>query len=453
MPLSFAAILGGTCTLIGTSTNLVVSGLAQESSHPVTFGFFDIAWIGIPVLVSGLAYIVLAAPFFLPDRAEANEAVGNPKEYMVAMRVEPDSPVVGRTVEQAGLRQLPGLFLVERQRAGDVIPAVGPTTKLEANDQLLFAGIVDSVVDLRKVRGLVPATAQIDKLVAPRPERRLVEVVVASRSTLAGMSIRETRFRTEYDAAIIAVHRGGERVRSKLGDIVLRPGDVLLVEASPRFVRRHRHDRSFALLREVEGSAPPRHERALIAAVITVVMVIVSATGLLPLLTASLLAATCLLVTRCLNTAQALGSIEPRVLLTIAASFAVGNAIAGTGLATIMADGLVSAMAPFGPVGVIAGLYAATALLSSVVTNNSAAALMYPFCDAAATASGLELKPILLVLMMAASASFSTPIGYQTNLMVYGPGKYRFSDFIRFGLPLQVVAGAVTVSVTTWLWL
>jgi di/tricarboxylate transporter len=187
--------------------------------------------------------------------------------------------------------------------------------------------------------------------------------------------------------------------------------------------------------------------------VITVAMIVVSATGLLPLLTASLLAATCLLVTRCLNTNQALASIEPRVLLTIAASFAVGHAIAGTGLAAVMADALVRGTSPFGPVGVIAGLYATTALLSSVVTNNSAAALMFPFCSAAATASGLDPKPVLLVLMMAASASFSTPIGYQTNLMVYGPGKYRFSDFLRFGLPLQVVAGAVTVGMTSWLWL
>ena len=453
MPLSFATILGGTCTLIGTSTNLVVSGLAKARTPPLTFGLFDLAPLGIPVLIAGLAYMLIASRWLLPSTKSPLSESDNARQFMVAMRVEPGSAVVGRTVEQAGLRHLPGLFLVEIQRAGHVIPAVGPETRLEPDDQLLFAGIVESVVDLRKVRGLVPATDQLSKIIAPRPERRLVEVVVAARSALAGMSIRETKFRTTYDAAVIAVHRGGERIAAKVGDIVLKPGDVLLVEAAPSFTNRYRNDQSFALVREVEGSAAPHHEKAWLATGITVAMVLTTAFGIAPLIIAALVAAALMLFSGCMTVARAREAVEPRVLLAIASAFAVGAAMEKTGLAGSLADLLVGVASPFGRIGVISGVYVATALLTNLITNNSAAALMFPLCAASAEAAGIEHKPMLLVMMMAASASFATPIGYQTNLMVYGPGRYRFMDFVRFGGPLQVITAVVTIAVASALWL
>jgi di/tricarboxylate transporter len=371
---------------------------------------------------------------------------------MVAVRVDGGSPLVGRSIEAAGLRRLPGLFLVEIHREDDVLTAVAPETRLEAGDQLLFAGVVDSVVDLLKLRGLVPATDQLDKLLAPRPDRRLVEAVVAARSTFAGMSIRELRFRTKYDAAVIAVHRGGEHLKAKVGDIVLRPGDVLLLETHPSFLEANRNDRDFALFHEVANSAPPRHDRAWIALTVMAAMIAVSAAGVVPLVTAAFLAVAVLLATRCLTTRVAFQSMEGRVLLTIAASFALGSALSKTGLAAAFASGLVEVAEPLGPAGVVLGIYVATALLTEVITNNSAAALMFPLVIETATASNLPPKPLLIVLMVAASASFSTPIGYQTNLMVYGPGRYRFTDFLRIGVPLQVLVGAVTVTVATTLW-
>jgi di/tricarboxylate transporter len=451
MPLSFAAILGGTCTLIGTSTNLVVAGMALARHPELRFGMFEIAQLGLPVLVLGTVYVLVASRWLLPDGGRNREPLDNPREYTVLMRVEPDSPVVGRTIEQAGLRHLPGLFLVEIERNGEVMPAVGPETKVHADDRLLFAGIVDSVVDLRKIRGLVPATDQIDKLEG-RPQRRLVEAVVAAQSPLVGRSVRETGFRTAYNAAIIAVHRHGQRIRAKVGDIVLEPGDVLLLETERWFLRKHRHDRHFALLSEVEGSEPPKHDRAWIASSILLVMVLTNAAGLLPLEVAALLAASAMMMTRCLTGEQGRRALDLRVLVAIAAAFGIGAALDASGAADEIGRGVVQLALPFGPIGVLAAVYLATALMTEIISNNAAAALMFPIAAATAQSAGVDLRPVLLVLMIAASASFSTPIGYQTNLMVYGPGGYRFADFLRIGLPLQVLVGFLTVLVASALW-
>lgn len=453
IPLSYATILGGTCTLIGTSTNLVVYGLAKAHQPDLEIGMFDIAALGAPALIVGVVYIVLASPRLLPDRTGAHALIANPREYTVAMRVEPDSPVVGQRIEEAGLRHLPGLYLAEIERAGEHMPAVDPETRLAAGDHLLFVGVVESVVDLRRIRGLVPATDQTDKLGGAPPHRRLLEAVVGAGGPLAGKNVRELEFRTRYDAAIIAVHRNGERVTGKIGDIVLRAGDALLLEATPSFLRRHRNDRTFALVTEVEGSAPRQHEKAMLALGLLIAMVIMSATGLVPLLVAALLAAGAMLVTGCMSAHEARRSLELRVLIAIAAAFGIGAALDSSGAAGTVGRALVTIATPYGPIATLAGIYVATMLLTELITNNAAAALMFPLAAAASDAAGLPLAAVSLVVMMAASASFSTPIGYQTNLMVYGPGGYRFGDFLRFGIPLQLLLATVTITIASLLWL
>lgn len=450
MPLSYAAILGGVCTLIGTSTNLVIAGMALGRN--IQFGMFEISVLGVPVLLVGVTYVVIASRWLLPDGSIGRTTLKNPREYTVLMRVEPDSPVRGQSIEEAGLRQLPGLYLVEIERKSRVMPAVSPTTRLEADDRLLFAGIVDSVVDLRKIRGLTPATDQIEKLEG-RPERRLIEAVVAAQSPFVGRTVRETGFRTNYNAAIIAVHRQGERIRSKVGDIQLRPGDVLLLETDPAFIQKHRHDPNFALLSEVQGSEPPKHDKAWLATTVLVAMVVAVTAELLPLLTAAVIASAVMLVTGCLTGEQARRSIELRVLVAIAAAFGVGAALERSGAAAGIGRSVVDVALPLGAVGVLGAIYVATALLTELVTNNAAAALMFPITAAAAEAAGIDLRPCLLVLMVASSASFSTPIGYQTNLMVYGPGGYRFADFLRFGMPLQLVLACVVIGLSWCFWL
>ncbi len=445
MPLSFATILGGTCTLIGTSTNLVVAGFAQTYRSPIDIDMFGIAWVGLPVAVAGMLYMLVAQRWLLPDRGTGELSVENAREYMVAMRVESDSPVVGRSIEQAGLRNLPGLFLVQVERDGQVLPAVGPDLQLSAGDELLFTGVVDSVADLRRIRGLSPANHVDDRLTAQRPDRILVEAVVSPASMLVGLSVRESRFRTHFNAAIVAVRRDGERVTAKVGDIVL--------EAHPGFVRRYRNDRSFALVSGVENSTPPRHEKAALSALIVGVMVTVNALEWLPLLSSVLLAAAALVLTRCIGMNAARRSLEMGTILAIVGSLAVGKALETSGAALHLGEILVSLGAPFGGIGVLGAVYLATALLTNFISNNAAAALMFPIAMSAAESTGLSLTGTAYVLMLAASAAFATPIGYQTNLMVYGPGKYQFGDFVRFGLPMQLVVGAVTLLGTWLLWM
>lgn len=453
LPLSYASILGGTCTLIGTSTNLVVYGLARQADPGLEIGMFDIALLGVPTMIVGVLYVILASPRFLPDRSGSQEIVERPREYTVAMRVEPSSPVVGQRIEEAGLRHLPGLYLAEIERGGEVMPAVDPETRIHAGDHLLFVGVVDSVVDLRRIRGLVPATDQVEKLKHARPERRLLEAVVGANSSLAGTNVRELRFRTRYEAAIIAVHRNGERVTGKVGDIVLRAGDVLLLEAPPAFLTRYRNDSSFALVTEVAGSTPRQHEKSALAIWLLVAMIAVSALELMPLLVAALLTAGAMLLTRCLSAQEAQRSLELRVLVAIAAAFGVGAALEQSGAASVIGGALVELAQPFGPLATLGAIYVATALLTELITNNAAAALMFPLAAAAAASAGIPLAPVALIVMMAGSASFSTPIGYQTNLMVYGPGGYRFGDFLRFGIPLQILLATVSLTIANLLWL
>ena len=449
MPLSWATILGGTVTIIGTSTNLVVTGLASKRHAELSWNIFEIAPIGLIVAAVGLTYIVVLSRWLLPDRRGVVLDMENARDYSVAFRVSPDAPIIGSTIEGAGLRHLPGLYLVEIERAGEALPAVAPDTKLNAGDVLIFVGVLESVVDLRKIRGLVPAADdQVKKLGGPTSGRRLVEAVVAHGSPLAGKTVRDAAFRTHYRAAIIAVHRNGARLGGKIGDIELRFGDTLLLETQPTFIDAYRNDRSFALVSQVTRSTPVRHERGGIAVLLLVTMIGANAFGWMNLFTAGLVCAGAMLATNCLTGAEARRALELNVLLAIAASFSVGKALEITGAAQFLGENLVHITAPLGKLGTMGGVYLAVMVLTELVTNNAAAALLLPVAIAAGETAGIPLKPMCYIVMFAASASFMTPIGYQTNLMVYGPGGYRFGDFIRFGAPLQIVLAIVTVLVT-----
>jgi di/tricarboxylate transporter len=450
IPLSWATILGGTVTIIGTSTNLVVTGMAATRFPELrSWNLFEIAPIGLAVVAVGLVYIVALSPWLLPDRSERAPDPEKMRDYTVSFRIASDSPVVGTSIEAAGLRHLPGLYLVEIERDGETLPAVSPDTRLLAGDVLVFVGVLESVVDVRKIRGLVPAADdQVRKLGGAVGDRRLVEAVIAYGSPLAGRTVREAAFRTHYRAAIIAVHRNGERLRGKIGDVELRPGDTLLLETQPIFLETFRNDRSFALVSQVNRSAPVRHERGALAAVFLVAMVLSNAFGYASLLTAGLACAGAMLATRCLTGPEARRALDLNVLLAIGASFSVGQALESSGAARVLGEALVEATAPLGKLGALAGVYLAVMILTELITNNAAAALLFPIAMAAAEVAGIPLRAMCYVVMFAASASFMTPIGYQTNLMVYGPGGYRFGDFVRFGAPMQLLIAVLTVGLT-----
>ena len=451
IPLSYAAILGGTCTLIGTSTNLIVNGLVLERTDLGGIGFFEIAALGVPALLVGALFVGVAGRWLLPDREAPFATPDAVREYTVELILEASSPLVGRTVEEADLRNLPGAFLAEIERADTILPAVPPTETLQAGDRLLFVGAVDSLADLMRVRGLVPVPDQLDKLSVPRPERSLVEVVVSDSCPVVRRTIRDGRFRTLYDAVVIAVARDGQRLGGKVGDITLRVGDTLLLEARPTFVEQHRNSRDFLLVSELRGSAVPRHDRAWIAGLILLGMVGAAAFGVVSMLEAALVAAGLMLLTRCTTGSDARASVDWSVLVVIGAALGLGRAMEQSGAAPAIAEAWLG-VAGTNPWIALAALYVLTSLFTEMITNNAAAVLVFPLAQATAAGLGASLWPFVFIIMIAASASFATPIGYQTNLMVYGPGGYRFGDYARIGLPLNLLIGVISVLLAPLVW-
>lgn len=442
IPLSYAAVLGGCCTLIGTSTNLIVNGLVLQQAHLPSLGMWDITWIGLPCTVVGILFVIAFGRWLLPDRRPALSQLEDPREYTVEMLVEPGSPLVGMTIEQAGLRRLPGMYLAEIEREGVVMPAVGPEERLRGDDRLLFVGVVESVVDLQRIRGLKPATNQVFKLDSPRAKRTLIEAVVSNSCRMIGQTIRDAKFRNVYNAVVIAVSRNGERIQKKIGDIILRPGDTLLLEAHPQFFEQHRNSRDFYLVSRIENSNPPSHEKAFLAAAIMAAMIVFVTFEWLSMLKASMLAAGAMIATRCCTATAARRSVDWQILIAIAASFGLGKAMENTGVAQRVAMGLVD-LAGGNPWWSLVAILGVTLLLTEVVTNNAAAVLMFPITMATAENLQVNPMPFIIAIMMAASAAFALPIGYQTHMMVYGPGGYRFVDFLRIGLPLDLVVWAL----------
>lgn len=451
IPLSYASILGGICTLVGTSTNLVVNGLLMSETGRPSLAMFDITWIGVPCAAVGVAYMLVIGRRLLPDRRPPISTEDDPRQYTVAMRVPADSPLVGRTIEQAGLRRLPGAFVMEIDRGGEILPMVSPDTPLHADDVLVFVGIIDSVLDLQKMRGLQPATNQVFKLDAPRSRRCLIEAVVSNSCRAVGQTIRDSRFRNLYNAVVIAVARNGEQIRRKIGDIVLRPGDTLLLETTPDFAARQRNSRDFYLVSAVDDSALPRHEKAWIALAILFAMVAVVTVGWLSMLQAAMLAAGLMILTRCVTGAEARRCVDWQVLVVIAASFGIGRALDVTGAAAAIAHQLID-LARANPWLTLAAVYLVTAAFTEIITNNAAAVLVFPIALSASRDLGVDFTPFVFTIMIAASASFATPLGYQTNLMVYGPGGYRVGDYLRVGLPLNLLMAATTITLVPLIW-
>lgn len=451
IPLSYATILGGTCSLIGTSTNLVVHGLLTASRPDLSMGLFDLAWVGVPSAILGIAYVLGFSRWLLPDRRPVASDLADPREYTVEMLVEPASPLVGKTIEQAGLRHLTGMYLIEIHRGGEVIPAVSSAERLEADDRAIFVGIVESVVELQRIRGLKPAADQLFRLEEARTERCLVEAVVSNTCPIIGLTIREGKFRSLYQAAVIAVARNGQRIRKKIGDIVLQAGDTLLLEASTSFVDLHRNSRDFFLVSAVQGFAPPRHEKAWQALIILAAMVIAAGTGFLSMLNASLLAAGLLVLSGSISIGQARRSVDWEVLIVIAAAFGLSRALESTGAAAWVARGILSSSGG-SAWGALAGVYGVTMLFNAFMSNNAAAALLFPIAVKTAETLQVNVLPFAVAIMMAGSNDFATPIGYQTNLMVYGPGGYRFMDYVRLGGPLNLILWIAATIIIPLVW-
>ena len=443
IPLSYAAVFGGVITVIGTSTNLVVSDLlVAQGGEPL--GVFEITGVGLPIAAVGITVLVFTAPRLLRNRRSAgSDGAVAAQSYTIALRVDADGPLVGQTVDAAGLRHLQGVFLAGVERAGTVVTA-RPGTVLSGGDVCYFAGDVIDVVDLLEVRGL--SSAEHNHLVGAgdRPDSGLFEAVISERSELAGATLRDTGFRARYDAAVLAIRRHDDDLPGKLGSVVLRPGDVLLVLATPEFGRQWRGHGDFSVIASLDAPPPVRRDRAGVVIAAIVVMIAAVVSNVLDLMEASLLAAAVLVATRIISVTEARRAVNLNVVLTIAMSISLGTAVAVSGLAAEMASVLGSAGDPFGDVGRLVAVLLATMILTELLSNNAAAALMLPVALATAVDAGLDPRSFAIVVLIGASCSFLSPIGYQTNLMVYGLGGYKFRDFTIVGAPLSLVTLIMT---------
>lgn len=455
MPLSFASILGGVCTLIGTSTNVVVADLLRRENaagNPAAQGaelnMFTLALVGLPIAVLGLVYILFCSRWLLPDRTKG-DTTDAADGYHVAMSVPEGSPISGKTVEQAGLRHLPGLFLSRVDRGGDSI-VVGPSFRLREKDTLLFVGRLDSVVDLQQLRGLCPVehedqTPEDGIGGGYRPNLRLIEAVVSTGSAFVGRTIREAGIRTRYGAAVVAVRRQGQQLTGKLGDVLLRAGDTLLLEAPRGSGARFSSSPDFYLATERLDPAALRHDRAWIAMAVLAGVVAAISFGWLSPMVGAMAGAGAMIALRCCTGPQARSAVDFQVLIVIGAAFGIGSAMQTTGLAESIALELVDWLRPLGPWALLAAVYLLTTAFTMTMTNNAAAVLMFPIALGIASEAELNVLPFAVAICIAASCEFSTPIGYQTNLMVMGPGGYRWLDYTRFGGPLTLLAAGICI--------
>ncbi len=451
MPLSFGVLLGGIVTLIGTSTNLVVSGLMQQAGM-APIGMFEMTWIGLPLAVVGILSMVMLAPRLLPVRRGIKERFSKEfREFTIEMEVEGKGAADGLSVAQAGLRHLQGVFLAWIWRRDRLIAPVGPDESLQAGDRLGFVGSVDRVMDLQAVRGLRVAAHKLVRGL-DAGEHRYVEVVLAGMSPLIGRTLKEADFREQYQATVLAIHRSGERVAGKLGEVTLRPGDTLLLLAEVGFSARWRDRRDFLLVLEISSALPVSTRKAWFVILVVLSMVLFAAFEALPILHGALVAALLMVVGKVLTPNEARAAVDLDVLLMISASFGIGTAIETSGLAALIAGWIVTPAMSVGPIAVLSAIVLSTMVVTELITNNAAAVLVFPIGVAAAQQSGVDPRSFGIAIAMAASASFLTPIGYQTNTMVYGPGGYRFGDYIRLGLPLTMIVFAGLVGLTALKW-
>ena len=460
IPLSYAAIFGGLWTLIGTSTNLVVHGLLLENDFS-GFAFFELAKVGIPVTAVGYVYLATAGRHLLPDRHDVlSDLSEEPKEYFIEMLVPEGSPLIGKTVEQARLRNLQGVYLTDIERQGTHLGPVTPDRRLAPGDRLFFAGRTDGVADVVSMNGLVPVDEQTLVEDTAEIRRYLVEVVISDSAPVVGHTIRDYNFRSEYDAAVVAVSRNGQRVQSRLGDVELAPGDTLVLLTRNGFAGRYQYSRDFYLVSSLERITPEARRKGGLAALTVLAMVMFAAIGAqlpeiagtrIDMFYAAAAAAMVLVFARTISAGQARDAIRWDVLLTIGAAFGVSRALINSGVAQVAGDGIVALLGPLGVVGGLAAVVVLTLVFTEIITNNAAAALMVPVAIATATELGVEAFPFFVAVAVGASASFATPIGYQTNLIVQGPGGYRFRDFVRVGLPLDVLVVVTAVaSLSFW---
>ena len=451
IPLSYAAILGGVTTLIGTSTNLIIHGMLIDHGFD-GFTFFEITKVGLPIAILGILFLSLVGYRLLPQNKDPIVQLDeNTREFVVEMKVGDKYPHIEKTIEQANLRHLQGLFLFQINRENKIISPVTPDEKIKQNDRLFFTGLPKTIYELQKTPGLhVIKDSDFDLKNLDSDQTKTYEAVISDVSPLNGQTVRESNFRNKYQAVILAIHRSGQRINKKVGDIVFKPGDTLFILAHRGFDKKWYNQKDFTLVSSsLDIYSKPRWKGNL-ALFLLLGLVLSAALELIPILLAAAFTAVLMVAVKILSPEDAQKSIDWSVLLVIASSFGIGKALENSGLSTIMADILVNISHVLGPIGIIAGVFFITSAYTMIITNNAVAAIMFPVVLSTANLLEIDPMPLMLTFVMGASACFASPLGYQTNYMVYGPGNYRFSDFLKIGLLMNLFLGAsVTLIIYT----
>lgn len=437
LPLSYAAILGGTLTLIGTSTNLIVSSFVQDKTgSPIPFlAFFPVA---LPALLVGVLTMLLFS-WRLPSRANLSDEVN---DYLVEAEVQEDSPMAGRTVEDNGLRDLGDLFLVEIVRQQHLITPVSPTQRILAGDKLIFSGDVSRVALLEKFQGL-----KIFALEEGLLRSNMTEVVVRPNAAIVGTTLKEAAFRSRFDAAVVGIKRDGERLSGKLGNIVIQPGDFLMLATGPDFSQRLNLTRNFLLINtEVTGRSISILKSISFTVLIATVFTL-AATGILDLVKGLCLTLGLLLVTGVVNATELRRRFPWELWLIITSALCLAQAISNTGAINTLMAALTPGLTQIPALGLLIGVYLMTLMMTELMTNNAAAALMFPLAWGVGMAAGLDPIPFVMGVAFGASASFLTAHGYTTNLMVQNIGGYHKRDYLRFGLPVSVAYSLTVLAI------
>ncbi|MFB1021981.1 MAG: SLC13 family permease [Vicingaceae bacterium] len=437
IPLSYAAILGGCVTLVGTSTNLIVNGLAIDAGFD-PLSIFDFTAVGLPMLVIGIVYLVLFGSKLLPNTLKTSEGEESDKrEFFVEAYVKAGSKLIGQSVEKSGFRALKGLYLVEVIRTETSFSPVAPNFILYEEDALIFAGETAALDDFKEGNLGLTLPKIVSRLDADKTSTN--EIVVSYNSSLIGKEVKKTDFRARYDAAIVAIHRNGERLAGKIGEMELRAGDVLLVFSGSNFLSRAKNNRAFYILSHIEETEDINVKKVSLVFAALVTSVILSAVSSASLL----LGLACVLLLGIFLKIMPLNEIRKGLdfdlIILIAFGLAFGKAMSNSGASVYLAEGFLLLQNYLSPTLFLMLIFLITNILAAYITNKAAVAILFPISVAVAMQLGLNPIPFILIVSFGAAANFITPIGYQTNLMVYGSGGYNFRDFMRIGWPLTLI--------------
>ncbi len=462
IPLSYATILGGTCTLIGTSTNLIVHGMMLESGFK-GLGMFEIGKVGIFVLIVGFIYLTIFGNLLLPGkRVKKTYTFVDFREYYFDTIVRRGSPLIGQIIERRKSEKLKDFVVSSIHRKGVTIKTGKEKYKIEEGDHLLLAGKSDTVEALQDIKGLeLSCLTNVDADFRNKALRQ-IEVVISPRFPGIGKTIGEYDFLSHYNAIVMAVHRSGARIAKNVKDVVLKPGDNLIFLTTDKFIEDWGDSRIFYTTSYLGDISKPERRDKMWFSLIIVLGMVLGATFLneikiygstsLDMFFFAALAVVVMSIFGILPAKRYTKAISWDVLITIACAFGISKALQNSGVADAIASFTIGIFKRYGPVGVLAGIYLITMLFTEIITNNAAAALCFPIAYAASQQLGVDPRPFFITICIAASASFSTPIGYQTNLIVQGIGNYRFTDYLKVGLPLNILTMITTIVVVQYFW-